>query len=136
MQELNSETLSHALRRCYDYPNYKVGCVFDSVERKTEFSYTMRQLIRQDEVPEVTVIQEKGLGEFEILFQNGSKVKAITNAQCRGRSFHEILLDFIPLDNTWYHFKCMETPYIHNEDTDVEDGAQALDEFLNSFTVR
>lgn len=140
MNALEPETLTRALKRCYDYPNYKVGSVFNLVGRKIEFLHTMHRLIRNGEVPGAVMMTEKDLDTASentfIRFKNGSKIEAILGGQAlRGRMFHEILLDFTPTDDELEYLELMSVPYMYNEDTDVEDDAQALDEFLNGFTV-
>lgn len=140
MNALESETLTHALKRCYDYPNYRVGSVFNSVRRKIDFLHTMHRLIRNGDVPGAVMMTKTDLDTASentfIRFQNGSKIEAILGGQTlRGQGFHEILLDFTPTDNEIEYLESIIVRYMYNEDTDIEDDAQALDEFLNGFTI-
>lgn len=142
MQALNPETLAHALKQCYDYPNYNVGIVFGSIGRKIEFLHTLYMLIHRGEVPGATMIREKDLDEGEnntiIRFRNGSTIETILSEHCRRRSFHVVLADPSILDGESNCLQGMKIPYpyIRREDTDVEDDAQELNEFLNGFVIQ
>ena len=137
MNTLDANTLSKAVRKCYDYPNYNIGCIFKSVGRKMDFLHVMHKQILRGNVPGVEMFTEAFKGNTSIRFQNGSKIETVLCSDTlRGRRYYEILLDFMPTQNQTEYLQTIIVPYMYNEDTDIEDDASELDEFLNGFTVR
>lgn len=151
MSILNSDAFARVLRRCYDYPNYTVGIIFDKVDRKIDFLHEMNLHIHRKELPgaEMSSIYniESAHIDTAIRFHNGSEIRAILKSHTqtglssiRGRRFHKVLLDFYPTADEEIELCSVIMPYVRDEDIDedinIKDETTELDKFLNSFIVR
>lgn len=136
-QELNSSTLTEALQRCYNNPNYDLGILFDLMSRKKDFINTMHQLMENGNVPGTKMSQDYGNDDTYIRFVNGSKIEVIScSAKTRGRRYHELLTDIDDItEDEQRVIGTMIKSYMYSED-DIEDDSEELDSFLNEFAVR
>lgn len=135
MENLHGEELARAMKRCYEYPKYSVGIIFDNSARKSEFIEEMKEAGKTSEIWSVMTRSS------QIAFENGSYIKALyypgeSAKSLRGYRFNEIMFDgeiftdeiiktvFYPLIQTYKIDESLE-----------RNGKTILDNFLDEFKI-
>ena len=135
MENLRGLELTNAMKRCYEYPKYSVGVIFDNESRMHDFIEAMKEEMETSELWSVAPRKKM------ISCKNGSYITAIyypgaTKTGMKGYRFNEILFDgeiftdgiiktvFYPLLQTYKIDESLE-----------RNGKTTLDNFLDEFKI-